>query len=125
MDIEVKNLHPLEVRLLRHVSPGEAITADRLVSELGYKIGQCNQAFSWLTAKGLLSESSREKYTLYELTDTGRAQAVAVAVAFRLRVVHHGAHFDTVSQVGVDRHTSAVTLHRVVFVEALLIGAVE
>ena len=75
MDIEVKNLHPLEVRLLRHVSPGEAITSDRLVSELGYKIGQCNQAFSWLTAKGLLSESSREKYTLYELTDTGRAQA--------------------------------------------------
>ena len=75
MDIEVKNLHPLEVRLLRHVSPGEAITADRIVSELGYKIGQCNQAFSWLTAKGLLSESSREKYTLYELTDTGRAQA--------------------------------------------------
>ena len=74
MDIEVKNLHPLEVRLLRHVSSGEDITADRLVSELDYKIGQCNQAFSWLTAKGCISEKTRDRYTLYELTETGHAQ---------------------------------------------------
>ena len=50
MDIEVKNLHPLEVRLLRHVDLGQDITAQRLVDELDYKIGQCNQAFSWLTS---------------------------------------------------------------------------
>lgn len=46
MDIDVKNLHPLEVRLLRHVSLGEAIDATRLISELGYNVGQCNQSFS-------------------------------------------------------------------------------
>ena len=76
MDIEVKNLHPLEVRLLRHVDLGQDITAQRLVDELDYKIGQCNQAFSWLTAKGCIEEKSRDRYTLYELTETGAQQAV-------------------------------------------------
>lgn len=74
MDIDVKNLHPLEVKLLRHVDKGEAITADRIVSELGYKVGQCNQAFSWLEAKGCLVESGREKKVLYELTELGKEQ---------------------------------------------------
>lgn len=75
MDIDVKNLHPLEVRLLRFVSKGEDITAERIIDNLDYKIGQCNQAFSWLQAKGFLKEKSREKYTLYELTETGKAQS--------------------------------------------------
>lgn len=74
MDIDVKNLHPLEVRLLRHVALGESITADRLVKELDYKVGQCNQAFSWLSAKGYLVEKSRTNRVLYELTDLGREQ---------------------------------------------------
>ncbi len=72
MDIDVKNLHPLEVKLLRHVKMGETITADRIIAELGYKVGQCNQAFSWLNQKGCLNEIKREKKTLYELTDVGR-----------------------------------------------------
>lgn len=75
MDIDVKNLHPLEVRLLRAVKPGEDITSDYLIKELDYKVGQCNQAFSWLSAKGLVAEKSREKYVLYELTETGKGQA--------------------------------------------------
>lgn len=74
MDIDVKNLHPLEVKLLRHVDINQAITADRIVSELGYNVGQCNQAFSWLEAKGCLVESGREKKVLYELTDLGKEQ---------------------------------------------------
>ncbi len=73
MDIDVKNLHPLEVRLLRHVSCGETITAERIIGELGYKVGQCNQAFSWLCARGCMEETGREKKTLYELTDLGKA----------------------------------------------------
>ena len=73
MDIDVKNLHPLEVKLLRHVSAGEDITEASIISGLGYKVGQCNQAFSWLSAKGCLEEVSRTKKTIYELTDTGRA----------------------------------------------------
>ncbi|MBG0768028.1 phenylalanine--tRNA ligase subunit alpha [Sphaerochaeta halotolerans] len=75
MEIDVKNLHPLEVRLLRHVALGEPITAGRIVDELGYKVGQCNQAFSWLSAKGYLVEKSRESRVLYELTEFGREQA--------------------------------------------------
>jgi phenylalanyl-tRNA synthetase alpha chain len=74
MDIDVKNLHPLEVRLLRHVRSGDAITTERIIAELGYKVGQCNQAFSWLCAKGCLQEKSREGRTLYELTDFGKEQ---------------------------------------------------
>lgn len=72
MDIDVKNLHPLEVRLLRHVKVGEPITAERIVSELGYNVGQCNQAFSWLCAKNYLVEKSRTTHTLYEITDLGK-----------------------------------------------------
>jgi phenylalanyl-tRNA synthetase alpha chain len=74
MDIDVKNLHPLEVRLLRHVAIGENITAECIIGELDYKVGQCNQAFSWLCAKGYLVEKSRTNRVLYELTDLGREQ---------------------------------------------------
>ncbi len=72
MDIDVKNLHPLEVKLLRFVNPGEDITADKLISSLDYKVGQCNQAFSWLQAKGCLEETERTKNVLFELTSVGR-----------------------------------------------------
>ena len=74
MDIDVKNLHPLEVKLLRHVGMGEDITVDRLVAELGYLTGQCNQAFSWLGAKGFLTEHSRTAHTFYEMTEQGQEQ---------------------------------------------------
>ncbi|MCI7605532.1 MAG: phenylalanine--tRNA ligase subunit alpha [Spirochaetales bacterium] len=74
MDIDVKNLHPLEVKLLRHVSKGEVITSERIVKELDYKVGQCNQAFSWLSAKECLAETGRTKRVMYELTDLGRDQ---------------------------------------------------
>ena len=72
MDIEVKNLHPLEVRLLRYVSKDEDITAEKIIDALGYKVGQCNQAFSWLVAKGCLEETGRSHEIIYELTDLGR-----------------------------------------------------
>lgn len=75
MDIDVKNFHPLEVKLLRHVAAGEDITADRIVNELDYKVGQCNQAFSWLSAKQCLEETGRKTVVSYELTDLGRTQA--------------------------------------------------
>ena len=74
MDIDVKNLHPLEVRLLRHVSLGEDITPEAIIDELGYKVGQSNQAFSWLTGKGFVKEKSRSTKVSYELTDFGRKE---------------------------------------------------
>lgn len=72
MSIDVKNLHPLEVKLLRHVSKGEDITTARIVKELDYKVGQCNQAFSWLVGRGCLEETRRQQKTIYEITDIGR-----------------------------------------------------
>ena len=74
MDIDVKNLHPLEVKLLRHVTLGEDITPEAIISELGYKVGQSNQAFSWLSGKGFVKEKSRCTKVSYELTDFGRKE---------------------------------------------------
>ena len=73
MDIDVKKLHPLEVKLLRHVSLGEKIDHERIMKELDYKVGQCNQAFSWLSQKQLLKEVERSVKVVYELTDYGRS----------------------------------------------------
>ncbi|MFA6846442.1 MAG: phenylalanine--tRNA ligase subunit alpha [Sphaerochaetaceae bacterium] len=94
MDIDVKNLHPLEVRLLRHVKASEPITADRIVAELDYKVGQCNQAFSWLCAKTFLIEKSRTTHTLYELTDLGKEQEKKGLPSQRIftYLQEHGAH---------------------------------
>ena len=84
MDIDVKNLHPLEVKLLRYVNAGEDITEEKIISGLGYKVGQCNQAFSWLTTKGCLEEVSRTKKTVYELTETGRSMGAEGVPAERI-----------------------------------------
>ena len=73
MEIDVKSLHPLEIKVLLHVKKGEQITAERIISELGYKLGQCNQAFSWLAAKELIIETDRINRIQYELTELGKA----------------------------------------------------
>lgn len=73
MDIDVKSLHPLEIKLLRHVAVGEAISADRIVTELDYKLGQCNQAFSWLLGRGCIEETKRTARTFFEITELGRS----------------------------------------------------
>ncbi len=65
-------LHPLEVKVLLRCAPGEALTHARLASELGYNQGQANQALSWLSAKGLVSETARSTRTFFELTEMGR-----------------------------------------------------
>ncbi len=72
MGIDIKNLHPLEVRLLRNVDKNTKITAEYLSTALGYKVGQCNQAFSWLSGKNMLEETSRSQRTSYELTELGK-----------------------------------------------------
>jgi len=74
MDVKslVKTLHPLEVKVLLKYKPGERLDAARLQAELDYKEGHCNQAFSWLSAKGLCAELGRETRTVFELTPLGR-----------------------------------------------------
>lgn len=73
MDIQglIKNLHPLEVKVLLSYTADDELTADRLEKELGYKEGHANQAFSWLSGKKLAVVASRKPHTYYELTELG------------------------------------------------------
>lgn len=74
MDIStiIKNLHPLETKVLLNYGLSDELTATRLQTELGYKEGHANQAFSWLAGKKLLMETSRTPHTYFELTDFGK-----------------------------------------------------
>jgi phenylalanyl-tRNA synthetase alpha chain len=68
----VKNLHPLEVRIVLGYKMGDELTVERVEKELGLKGGNGNQALSWLAGKGIVSEIRRETGVFYELTDLGR-----------------------------------------------------
>ena len=68
----IKNLHPLETKVLLKYGTDDELTSAKLQKELGYKEGHANQAFSWLSGKELLKETSRTPHTYYELTDFGK-----------------------------------------------------
>ena len=68
----IKNLHPLETKILLHYGLKDELTSTKLETELGFKAGHANQAFSWLSGKKLLAETSRTPHTYFELTDFGR-----------------------------------------------------
>src|SRR5271157_2066666 len=67
-----RELHPLEVRVLLQYGQGDVISQARLAADLGYNTGQVNQALSWLSAKGFVSETARATRIFYEITDFGR-----------------------------------------------------
>ena len=46
-----RELHPLEVKVLLHYGSKEPLSHARLVADLGYNLGQANQALSWLAAR--------------------------------------------------------------------------
>ncbi len=77
MDIQalIKNLHPLEIRVLLSYTPSDELTSDLLQKKLDYKEGHANQAFSWLGGKNIVSVVRREPHTFFELTDLGREYA--------------------------------------------------
>jgi len=68
----VKNLHPLETRILLAYKKGDELTIDKVEKELELKPGNGNQALSWLAGKGLISEIRRETAVYFELTALGR-----------------------------------------------------
>jgi len=68
----VKELHPLEVKVLLSFEGGDELDAERLRERLSYNLGQCNQAFNWLLSKGLVEELRRRTVVQYELTELGR-----------------------------------------------------
>jgi phenylalanyl-tRNA synthetase alpha chain len=67
----VKNLHPLEVRVLLSYKRGDELSVEKIERELGFKSGNGNQALSWLAGKGLIGEVRRETAVFYELTGLG------------------------------------------------------
>jgi phenylalanyl-tRNA synthetase alpha chain len=71
MNIDVKNLHPLEIRIL--LLPEGDLTVERMAAELSFNTGQSNQAMSWLLAKGFVEEVARAVSVEYELTELGEA----------------------------------------------------
>lgn len=84
MSVDVKNLHPLEVRVLKYIEPGKSVSTDDLVKALGMNVGQCNQALSWLTAKELVAEDRRDNHIFFELTETGERYAETGTPAERI-----------------------------------------
>ena len=108
----VRSLHPLEVRVILGYAPGERIGAARLEAELGYKTGQCNQAVSWLVAKGLLKEVERSARVLYELTELGTQYAESGTPEWRI--------YDHVHQNGA---TSLADLARACRLESKDVGS--
>jgi phenylalanyl-tRNA synthetase alpha chain len=74
MDIQstVKNLHPLEVRIILSYKQGDELTIEQVEKNLNFKSGNGNQAFSWLAGKGMVKELRRESSVFYEITDLGR-----------------------------------------------------
>ncbi|GHU62467.1 phenylalanine--tRNA ligase alpha subunit [Spirochaetia bacterium] len=68
----VKNLHPLEVRIILTYKKGDELTVERVEKDLEFKSGNGNQALSWLAGKGIVNEIRRETGIFYELTDLGR-----------------------------------------------------
>ena len=55
----VKNLHPLEIRILLTYRKGDELTIEKVEQELTFKQGNGNQALSWLAGKGLVREIRR------------------------------------------------------------------
>jgi phenylalanyl-tRNA synthetase alpha chain len=68
----VKNLHPLEVKVLLSCKKGDELSVEKIEKDLSLKSGNGNQALSWLSGKGLISEIRRETAVFYELTGLGR-----------------------------------------------------
>jgi phenylalanyl-tRNA synthetase alpha chain len=74
MDIQsiVKNLHPLEVRVILSYKKEDELTVEKVEKDLSFKPGNGNQALSWLAGKGIVAETRRETKIFFELTGLGR-----------------------------------------------------
>jgi phenylalanyl-tRNA synthetase alpha chain len=68
----VKNLHPLEVRVILSYGEHDELTVEKVEKDLGFKSGSGNQALSWLAGKGIVREIRRDEAVFFELTALGR-----------------------------------------------------
>ncbi|MDR3275721.1 MAG: phenylalanine--tRNA ligase subunit alpha [Treponema sp.] len=69
----VKNLHPLELRIILSYQKDDELTVERVEKDLSFKAGNGNQALYWLAGKGIIAEIRREISVFYELTGLGRS----------------------------------------------------
>jgi len=72
INTSVKNLHPLEIKVLLSYGNADELTAEKIEKDLELKSGNGNQALSWLTAKGLIHIKRREAAIFYEITGLGQ-----------------------------------------------------
>ncbi|MCQ2577315.1 MAG: phenylalanine--tRNA ligase subunit alpha [Treponema sp.] len=109
MDIKntIKNLHPLEIKVLLKYSDKDELTSEKLQKELDYKEGHANQAFSWLGGKELLKEIKRTPHTFFEITEMGKKLAETGTVEERMinYLKENGAHTlpEVASAIGVEQ----------------------
>jgi len=75
IDLILKNLHPLEIKILLAFTKDMMLSAKLLIDKLDFKEGHANQAFSWLAMKGLIKENKRTKHVFYEETELGLSYA--------------------------------------------------
>ena len=92
-DTSRKSLHPLEVKTLLHYDSAAVFGAAEMQASLSLVLGQCNQALSWLSAKGLIEESRRSSSVVYERTALGERFFALGTPAQRIigAVVEYGA----------------------------------
>ena len=71
MDVNtiLKNLHPLEIKVLRRFEKDTILSVALLIEKLNFKEGHANQAFSWLGAKGLIQEAFIKEKTKAKLPE--------------------------------------------------------
>lgn len=72
MPIDIKSLHPLEIKVLRVSDEKTELNMDFLEKNLSFSVGHANQALSWLFAKGLIEEKEKSTVISYELTPNGQ-----------------------------------------------------
>ncbi|MCL2478008.1 MAG: phenylalanine--tRNA ligase subunit alpha [Treponema sp.] len=67
----MKNLHPLELKVILFYKTTDELTALKIEKDLGFKSGNGNQCLSWLAGKNLVREIRRDTAIFYELTELG------------------------------------------------------
>jgi phenylalanyl-tRNA synthetase alpha chain len=107
MTADIKTLHPLEVKVVLSYSAGDCLSAERLEAELPFKSGNGNQALSYLAAKGIVSEASRETSVFYSLSPLGREWQKSGTVEERLAALAASSPGQTLPELaqtlGVDK----------------------
>ncbi|HAL18531.1 MAG TPA: phenylalanine--tRNA ligase subunit alpha [Spirochaetaceae bacterium] len=82
--IEVRNLHPLEIKLLLSFSEGEKFDNEEIENRCAFNPGHANQAVSWTLSKNLISRESSETLVNYEISEKGRLALTRGLIARRI-----------------------------------------